>query len=171
LLILLLFDLQGKGIVKTYWLLGREPTESPHARCPFGSILLEEISKVKSNEDVFSGKFKNVNEYEHSELRSLYSPVSFEDVKRTKSANNTPQSSPAKRSNLHCDYHHDINTEGQGQCTVNNNQDSYNNRQHDIDTLKEVLIKNKIQQDVNDTNKIHYRPSEYNHPSKSCQIL
>ena len=55
--------------------------------------------------------------------------------------NNTPQSSPAKRSNLHCDYHHDINTEGQGQCTVNNIQDSYNNRQHDIDTLKEVLIK------------------------------
>ena len=85
--------------------------------------------------------------------------------------NNTPQSSPAKRSNLHCDYHHDINTEGQGQCTVNNIQDSYINRQHDIDTLKEVLIKNKIQQDVNDTHTIHYRPSEYNHPSKSCQIL
>lgn len=59
--------------------------------------------------------------------------------------NNTPQSSPAKRSNLHCDYHHDINTEGQGrQCTVNNIQDSYNNRQHDIDTLKEVLIKIKF---------------------------
>lgn len=154
--------------MKTYWLLGREPVENANARCPFGSILLEEISKVKSNDEVFTAKVKNVNEQEYSELRSLYSPVSFEDVKRTKSANTTPHNSPAKKLNLFPDHYSNA---GEGRGRVNNNHDTCNNK-HEIEHLNDVvLIKNKIQHEDTDTNKIHYSPSDCNHPSKSCQIL
>lgn len=159
---------QGKGTMKTYWLLGREPTESAHARCPFGSILLEELSKVKANEEVFAPKVNNVNEsLDYPELRSLYSPVSFEDVKRTKSTCTTPHSSPAKRSNLHPDNYSNAREE---HGTVNNNQDTFNHR-NDLDTSKEVnVIKNRFQRDGGDRHKIHFS-KDYNDPSRSCKIL
>lgn len=88
--------------MKTYWLLGKEPVESSNAHCPFSSILLGELSKVKGGDDVFAAtKRKNLKEHgsEHHDDRSLYmySPVSFDDVKRSKSCNMTPTDSPLKQ--------------------------------------------------------------------------
>ncbi|XP_053385203.1 soluble guanylate cyclase 88E-like [Mercenaria mercenaria] len=159
-------SVKGKGHMKTYWLLGRDPVESSQAKCPFGSILLEELSKVKSNsEDVFtSSRFGGVNEHsDFAELRSLYSPVSFEDVKKTMSANASPKDSPAKKINLNpCLY---------GNGKINNNSEctgSQTSSEHCPVKDKDMYIirKNDLRK-TNDTNRMY----EYQNTSKTCQLL
>ena len=100
--------------MKTYWLLGKE-TGAPEMvpTCPFGSILLEELSKVKGREDLEASRnfrnddFETTRNFKNtvsiietppppSEHRPVYSPVSFEDVKRVRSAGTSPRESPAR---------------------------------------------------------------------------
>lgn len=89
--------------MKTYWLLGKDTNGDGEAvpKCPFGSILLEELSKVKGSDD-FENRLNKKNSANDCEtpafpdMRSLYSPVSFEDVKRSRSAGTSPRESPAK---------------------------------------------------------------------------
>lgn len=151
--------------MKTYWLMGREPVESSQARCPFGSILLGELSKVKrSNDDVFPSTKSGLNEHsDFVELRSLYSPVSFEDVKRTMSNNATPKVSPAKNTNLNQHLH--------GRSTNNNNSEctgSLTPTEHfPVKEPDLIIIKKNVLHDAGDTNRLY----EYENTSKTCQLL
>lgn len=106
---------KGKGSMKTYWLLGKETGMQEHEvpSCPFGSILLEELSKVKGREDLEASRNFRNDDFETtrnikntvsiietppppSEHRPVYSPVSFDDVKRVRSAGTSPRESPAR---------------------------------------------------------------------------
>lgn len=154
--------------MKTYWLLGREPYENSQGRCPFGSILLEELSKVKNNEDVFTAKTPDYRDHsDYSELRSLYSPVSFEDVKRTRSNTATPAGSPARK----------INNSVQQYSRANNNKLSEEDaglsvKEYSPVKEKDMLIVRKnVLHKSNDTNKLQYTPFEYGQTSKTCQLL
>ena len=100
--------------MKTYWLRGRETVEDATSTCPFGSLLLEELSKVKGSEEIKNNKNRElVNE---ADVRSIYSPVSFEDVKRTKDTIGTPNQSPAKHTNFVHVQKMNISNNGYGSC-------------------------------------------------------
>ena len=150
--------LQGKGSMKTYWLLGREQSEdsSNPAHCPFGSILLEELSKVTGKGEKLQNT-KNSNEF--SEMRSLYSPVSFEDVKRSKSTTNTPTASPSHKSNII-------------RQSSNNYNDLMSSRTGETPTKDRevVIIRNKIRNNASQDTNTKY-PYEYSHSSKTCTLL
>lgn len=152
---------QGKGQMKTYWLLGRDPTENSQAKCPFGSILLEELSKVKSPDVVFSAetvKHEGPNQHsDYTELRQLYSPVSFEDVRRTinSSHTTTPVDSPRKHVTLRVEDAEAERSDG-------------NAIQKDNGV---VIIKNNILNTSEDTNKMEYMSYQYGRTSKTCHIV
>lgn len=162
----LLLILQGKGQMKTYWLLGRDPVESTQAKCPFGSILLEELSKVNTNkEDVFSSsKAAGVNEQaDFAELRSLYSPVSFEDVKKTMSNNASPKDSPAKKINSSPRMHRHGKNNNNSECTA-----SQASSEHcPIKDKNMFIIRKNDLRKPNERNKMY----EYQNTSKTCQLL
>lgn len=155
-------SVKGKGHMKTYWLLGREPVENSQAKCPFGSILLEELSKVKSKgEDVFPAMKAGLNEHnDFPELRSLYSPVSFEDVKRTLSNTNTPRDSPVKRTNLTV---HERNKNNNSECTGAQTP----NEHCPIKETDMIILKKNMLHKAGDTNRLY----EYGNTSKTCKIL
>ena len=163
----LLCSFQGKGSMKTYWLLEREPTEDSTSRCPFGSILLEELKKVKGSDEMFNennnlhATEQGDNTPEYSNLRTFYSPVSFDDVKRSKSSQSTPSESPAKHINLSRTH--------SGHST--NNYTELVSQKSALSSSKEremVIIKNNIDKNNKDNNKLLYDPSG---TSKTCVVL
>jgi len=141
--------------MKTYWLKGREPTENANPRCPFGSLLLEELSKMKGNDtNIFASQNYNTkNSNELGELRSLYSPVSFEDVKRTKSGTSTPGLSPARRNN------------------ANVPKDQNNHSVAVLGPSPVHQITNKLQSVDHDVNKVQFKANSFSQASRTCQIL
>ena len=154
--------------MKTYWLLGKEPSEEAISRCPFGSILLEELSKVKGSDEFENSiNWRNTSECDsppHSEMRSLYSPVSFEDVKRTMSAVDTPRDSPSKlcQNNDHLKCKDNKNSE-----ILNGNREFLMNSAGTGDVM---TIKNQIHMDPNRGNNTLYQIDDRN-KSQTCFIL
>lgn len=96
--------MQGKGTLKTYWLIGKDsqvndvldgntsasPVENV-PMCPMASIVMEEMARRSSSPDI--------KQHGGLTMRALYSPVSFEDITRNRtpmpfsSAGNSRQSS------------------------------------------------------------------------------
>ncbi|XP_060566942.1 soluble guanylate cyclase 88E-like isoform X2 [Ruditapes philippinarum] len=157
---------KGKGQMKTYWLLGRDPVESTQAKCPFGSILLEELSKVKSkNEDIFtSSKSGGLNDQaDFAELRSLYSPVSFEDVKKTMSNNASPKDSPAKKTNLSPRLHRHGKNNNHSEGTAS----QASNEHCPVKDKSMFIIRKNDLRKPGERNKMY----DYQNTSKTCQLL
>ncbi|KAL5006686.1 hypothetical protein ScPMuIL_015492, partial [Solemya velum] len=85
-------SVKGKGIMKTYWLLGKRKDDLV---CPFSGMRIQELErKLESHE-------QNVKK-EKFDMRSLYSPVSFEDIVKSKSTSTTPITTPVKKKNSDC---------------------------------------------------------------------
>ncbi|XP_052234216.1 soluble guanylate cyclase 88E-like [Dreissena polymorpha] len=161
---------KGKGEMKTYWLLGKDPVESSIAHCPFGSILLGELSNVKGSKDACTAtKRKNRNEFgsERHEVRSLYSPVSFEDVKRSKSWNSTPTDSPSKQ-NVNVQYQNakDFHQENRMvSATVCNNHTTLTVESENTSNIQR--IENTIQFEA----EVMKQPHLSSHISRTCVML
>ena len=160
--------LQGKGSMKTYWLLAKEPSEEAVSRCPFGSILLEELSKVKGSDEYENNRnLRSAIDYDsspHSEMRSLYSPVSFEDVKRTMASVDPPGESSTKL----------CQNNDQSRSRDNKNSEKLNgNRDFMLSSSgagEVVTVKNQIHFDPNRVNNTLYQ-NESEAKSQTCLIL
>ena len=82
--------IQGKGNMKTYWLLGRENDPDRLPRCPFAQLMEQEKQLLTQRTRSHSADLSH---------RSIYSPVSFDDLNvdstRKATPKSTPQQSPA----------------------------------------------------------------------------
>lgn len=111
---------QGKGIMKTYWLLGKRKEEVDLV-CPFSGMRIQELEKkLESHEQ----NMKN----EKFDLRSLYSPVSFEDIVKSKSATATPTTTPVKKQNTDSTVNNNEQWTGNGGLRIDTDLEKHNHK-------------------------------------------
>ncbi|KAK3581513.1 hypothetical protein CHS0354_031857 [Potamilus streckersoni] len=139
---------KGKGTMKTYWLIGKVASDENYF-CPFSGIELEDFSK-QNDDDL------------HKKRDNFYSPVSFDDIK--KSHNNLQTSahtSPIKKA-VNMFYEKQTNVE-----VVNGNLDYGLETRGSVVKEKEFgIIRNSIFNNENIQRTSHER-----HRSQTCMLL
>nr|ACC95433.1 soluble guanylyl cyclase beta-3 subunit [Lymnaea stagnalis] len=74
-------EVKGKGLMKTYWLLGKkEILEKDLPTCPFIAIMEEEVRRRNLDEHIDSTNSRLTTDNQYAVSPLPYSPVSFKDV-------------------------------------------------------------------------------------------